>query len=313
MSIRVGIGLSAYPFEDGRALLRLAGLLERSGVDSLWQTDRLVSREPFLEAMSAMAALAGATETLRFGMNAVVASFRDPLLLAKQCATIDYLSGGRLLPVFGSGADEAPEFRVGAFEPRGRGARVDEMLELMQRLWSEERVDFSGQFFRYTDCTITPRPVRQPLPCWIGGHGPAAIRRTVRHGTGWLAGLRTPAQVAPIVRQIKQALLGTGRSIDLDHYGAGFGFRFGSWDDPDVARVAQAPRLAPAGFDPRAYYAIGDADAIVGRCREYTEAGISKFVLIPLARGEAAVMEQCQRLIAEVIPRVEALPDPVGS
>src|SRR5262245_48067536 len=126
MSIRVGIGLSGYPFEDGRGLLRLAAVLEAVGVDSLWQTDRLVSSEPFLEAMSTMAALAGATERLRFGMNAVVLSFRDPLVLAKQCATIDYLSGGRLLPVFGSGADEAPEFRAGAFDPRRRGARVDE-------------------------------------------------------------------------------------------------------------------------------------------------------------------------------------------
>jgi alkanesulfonate monooxygenase SsuD/methylene tetrahydromethanopterin reductase-like flavin-dependent oxidoreductase (luciferase family) len=233
------------------------------------------------------------------------------LVLAKQCATVDYLSGGRLLPVFGSGADEAPEFRAGAFDPRSRGARVDEMLALMQRLWSGERVDFQGQFFRYTDCTITPRPLQRPLPCWIGGHGKAAIRRTAQHGSGWLAGLRTPAQVAPIVLQIKQALRETGRSIDPDHYGAGFGFRFGSWDDPDLARAAQAPRLAPPGFDPRAYHAVGDADAIVERCRQYTEAGISKFVLIPLARGEAAVFAQCHRLIAEVIPRVEALPDPL--
>ena len=256
-----------------------------------------------------MAALAGATERIRFGMNAVVASFRDPLVLAKQCATIDYLSGGRLLPVFGIGADDAPEVRAGAFAARGRGARADELLLLMQRLWREESVTFEGQFFRYTDCTITPRPVQQPLPCWIGGHSTAAIQRTARLGTGWLAGLRTPAQVAPIIEQIKRALAETGRSIDADHYGAGFGFRFGSWDEPEAARAAQPPRLAPPGFDPRAYHAIGDADAIVERCRQYIAAGVSKFVLIPLARGEADVMDQCRRLIAEVIPRVQALPE----
>src|SRR5262245_27376091 len=180
MSIRVGIGLSAYPFEDGRGLLRLASLLERSGVDSLWQTDRLVSREPFLESMSVMAALAGATERLRFGMNAVVASFRDPLLLAKQCATIDYLSGGRLLPVFGIGATDAPELHAPGTSAARRGARVDEMLVLMQRLWTEERLSFDGEFFHYVDCTITPRPVQNPLPCWIGGHSPSAVRRTAR-------------------------------------------------------------------------------------------------------------------------------------
>lgn len=307
MSVRVGIGLSSYPFEEGRALVRFASLLERRGVDSLWQTDRLVSREPFLESMSVMAALAGVTERLRFGMNAVVASFRDPLLLAKQCATIDYLSGGRLLPVFGIGAGDAPELRATSMSAERRGARVDEMLVLMQRLWTEERVSFDGEFFRYSDCTIAPRPVQRPLPCWIGGHSPSAIRRTARHATGWLAGLRTPAQVAPIVTAIKRELQAVGRSIDPGHYGAGFGFRFGSWDDPELARLARAPNNAGVDFDPRAFYAIGDADAIVERCRQYTAAGISKFVLIPIARGEREVVAQCERLIAEVIPRVEAL------
>ncbi len=311
MSVRVGIGFSTYPFESGRAFVRFASWLERNGVDSLWQTDRLVSREPFLEAMSAMAAAAGATEKLRFGMNAIVASFRDPLLLAKQCATIDYLSGGRLLPVFGIGAADAVEFRAAGLSAERRGARVDEMLVLMQRLWTEEQVTFEGEFFRYADCTITPRPVQRPLPCWIGGHSPSAIKRTARHATGWLAGLRTPAEVAPIIAAIRRELVAAGRTIDLDHYGAGFGFRFGSWDDPAVQRLGRAPRNATATFDPRGYYAIGVADAIVERCRQDTEAGVSKFVLIPLARGEAEVIAQCERLVAEVIPRVEALPDPV--
>jgi probable F420-dependent oxidoreductase len=310
VSVRVGIGLSGYPFADGRALVRLAALLEAAGVDSMWQTDRLVSHEPFVEAMSAMALLAGATERMRFGMNAVVLSFRDPLLLAKQCATIDYLSGGRLLPVFGIGADTAPEWRAAGLDPSRRGARADEMLALMRRLWSEEQVSFAGEFFRYEQCTITPRPVQQPLPCWIGGHSAAAIRRTARYGTGWLAGLRTPGQIAPLVASIKAELLVAGRTIDRDHYGAGFGFRFGSWDDPEAQGAARPPRIALPGFDPRAYNAVGDADAIVERCREYIAAGISKLVLIPIARGEADVVQQCRRLIAEVIPRVQALPEP---
>ena len=154
--------------------------------------------------------------------------------------------------------------------------------------------------------------MQQPLPCWIGGHSATAIRRTARFASGWLAGLQTPAQVAPVVASIKAELAVTGRSIAPDHYGAGFGFRFGSWDEPEAQRLGRAPKLAPAGFDPRAYYAIGDADAIVERCREYTLAGISKLVLIPMARGEASVLAQCRRLIDEVIPRVEALPDPAG-
>ncbi len=108
--VRVGVGIAASPFSSARSFFRFVELCERSEVDSLWQTDRLASRQPFLEAMSAMAAMAGATERIRFGMNAVVVSLRDPLLLAKQCATIDYLSDGRLLPVFGVGGGGAPEW-----------------------------------------------------------------------------------------------------------------------------------------------------------------------------------------------------------
>ena len=111
MKVRIGLGTATHPFSDARAFWRWVDLCEGSEIDSLWQTDRLSSSQPFLEAMSTMAALAGATSRLKFGMNAVVVSQRDPLVLAKQCATIDYLSGGRLLPVFGVGGGEAPEWQ----------------------------------------------------------------------------------------------------------------------------------------------------------------------------------------------------------
>ena len=196
---KIGLGVATNPFSSGRAFFRFVDLCEESGVDSLWQTDRLNSKVPFLEAMSTMGALAGATERLKFGMNAVVVSLRDPLLLAKQCATIDYLSDGRLLPVFGVGRDSAPEWDATGRSPRDRGRRADEALEIMQRLWTEESVTFEGEHYHYKDASISPRPVQQPLPCWIGGSSKAAIRRTARLGTGWLAGIQTPDQVAPVI------------------------------------------------------------------------------------------------------------------
>ena len=109
MSIAVGLGLMDFPFSGAKAFWRWVALCEEGGIDSLWQTDRMVSREPILEVMSTMAALAGATKTIKFGMNVASVGLRDPLLLAKQCATIDVLSDGRLLPAFGIG-----NVRVGA-------------------------------------------------------------------------------------------------------------------------------------------------------------------------------------------------------
>lgn len=309
MSVRVGLGIAAFPFESARAFFRWVDLCEDGGVDSLWQTDRLVSREPHLEALSAMAALAGATERVKFGMNAMVATLRDPLVAAKQCATIDFLSGGRLLPVFVPGHDTAPEFGATGRDPRERGRHADEILEIMRRLWSEESVTFEGRHFRYRDASIAPRPVQQPLPLWIGGHGPAAVRRTARVGSGWLAGLAGPAEVRAIVAAIRRELEAAGRWIDPDHYGVTLPFRFGSLDEPVVQRMAAA-RGAKPGASPPPWLAVGDAPALLARLREYVDAGVSKFVLIPMARGDADLALQTRRIVDEVIPAIEAAPAP---
>jgi probable F420-dependent oxidoreductase len=305
VKLRIGIGISTLPCSTARAFFDWVELCESSDVDSLWQTDRLVSPQPFLESLSAMAALAGATSRLKFGMNAVVASLRDPLLLAKQCATIDWLSNGRLLPVFGVGGEHAPEFRATGADPHQRGKRADEALELCRRLWSESSVTFEGEFYRYQNASIAPRPIQQPLPLWIGGSSPAAVRRTVKLGTGWLGGIQTPAQVAPVIRSIQKLGAESGRPIDEDHFGASFAFRLGPADDSLASNAfAQRARSAGADFDPKAYFALGDAKTVLERVAQYRAAGVSKFVLLPLAKDEHDLLEQTRRLAAEVIPAV---------
>ncbi len=306
MAIRIGIGLANLPFDGAKGFWRWIEQLESGGFDSFWQTDRLVSKEPILESIATMAALAGATERLKFGMSVTVVTFRDPLVLAKQCATIDYLSGGRLLPAFGVGPAVAPEWRATGRESRGRGARADEALTLIARLWSEPRVDFEGEFFQYRGAMISPRPVQDPLPLWIGGSSEAAIRRTARIGTGWIAGIQTPAQVAPVVARIRSEAAAMGREIDAEHYGAGFSFRFGSWEDGVVQATARVISRFAEGLDPRDYLAVGGSREILERLDEYRKAGISKFVLRPMADDGADLEEQTRRLSEEVLPAVHA-------
>ena len=220
MSIRIGMGVG-FPFSGPQAFLDWIDLCEQSPIDSVWFSERLVSTVPNLEPMTAMAMVAGRTKRLKFGMNAIVLPFRDPLVLAKECATLDFLSGGRLLPAFGVGSEIAPEFRATSRGPIGRGGYSDEIIEIMTRLWTEEHVTHAGDHFQYEDVTISPRPKQQPLPVWIGGSSPAAIRRTARVGTGWLAGLQSPAQCAPVVAAIRREAAANGRPLDDDHYGAG--------------------------------------------------------------------------------------------
>jgi probable F420-dependent oxidoreductase len=304
-NVAIGLGLMEFPFSGVGGFWRWVDLCEAGGVDSLWQTDRVVSREPILECMSVMAALAGRTRRLKFGVNVLSLAFRDPVLLAKQCATIDVLSEGRLLPAFGIGSPLAPEWRTLNLDTKTRGRKTDEGLEVIGRLWREETVDFEGVHYHLSGASISPKPVQPDLPMWIGGSSEAAIRRTARFGTGWQAGGETPEDIGAVVAAIRAAALAEGRPIDDDHYGAGIAFRFGRPDDPALERLFDAYRRR-TGRDPQKHFAIGDAEAIVERVAAYVEGGISKFILRPAARGDEEMLSQTRRLIEEVLPLVAA-------
>jgi alkanesulfonate monooxygenase SsuD/methylene tetrahydromethanopterin reductase-like flavin-dependent oxidoreductase (luciferase family) len=140
---------------------------------------------------------------------------------------------------------------------------------------------------------------------WIGGSSDAAIRRTARIGTGWQAGAEMPDTVGQVIAGIKAALAQTGRAIEEDHYGAAFGFRFGGADDPGVAKVMEGYQVR-TGRDPREHFAMGDAEVILERLRAYVDAGASKFILRPVAQGDADMLAQTRRLVEEVLPAVAA-------
>lgn len=302
MGIGVGLGMARFPFQETDNFWRWVELCEAGGVDSLWQTDRLVSEEPFLECMTALATIAGATRRLKFGMNVASVALRDPLVLAKQCATIDFLSGGRLLPAFGIGTDTAPEWAATGRQTRGRGRRTDEALDIISRLWRGERVSIAGEYHRYHEAVISPLPVQQPLPLWIGGSSAAAIRRTARFGTGWQAGLEPPERAGRTRRRIVAALAETGRSIDPEHFGTGFFVYFGSRDDAVCQRELARFRTALPDVDLRHLIAVGRTE-ILSTIAAYAEHGIAKFILRPLAGSDAELLEHSRQLIDEVLPQ----------
>ena len=303
MTVAVGLGLMDFPFEDAKGFWRFIDMAEAGGADSFWQTDRIVSPTPILECMTALAAIAGRTRRLKFGMNVVSLALRDPVLVAKQCATIDVLSEGRLLPAFGIGSPMAPEWTALSIDVKTRGAKTDEGLEIITRLWREDKVDYEGRHYKLKGASISPKPVQPDLPMWIGGGSEAAIRRTAKYGTGWQAGPETPPEAGKIVAAIKRAAAEQGRSIDNDHYGAGFPFFFGKEDDPAVVRGLEAYRKR-TGRQATGYFAVGDKDTIVERIGEYVAYGVEKFVLRPVGRGETQIMAQTERLVREVIPEV---------
>jgi probable F420-dependent oxidoreductase len=309
VSVRIGLGIAAFPFSGSDAFWRWIDAAEDSEVDSVWLSERLVSPQPFLEPLSTLAAVAGRTRRLKFGMNATVLPLRDPLVLAKECATIDYLSGGRLLPMFGVGNDASPEWQALGMDTRGRGQRSNEMLTLLNRLWTEDEVSFDGKHYKYDKVTINPKPKQNPLPIWVGGSSNAAIDRTARYASGWLAGAaQSPAQVGRVIAAIKERTQQLGRTIDDDHFGCGFAYRFGSWEEPAVQRNVQALRARiGADAEPRAFMAVGGAEEIIELVQVFRAVGVSKFVARPIAASDEEMMDQSRRLAEEVIPHVNKL------
>ncbi len=309
MTISAGLGIANFPFEDARGFWRWVDVCDNGGVDSLWQSDRIIGSDNSLECMSVMAALAGGTKRLKFGMNVASLGLRDPVVTAKACATIDVLSDGRLLPAFGVGSARSRDYVATGTPTKGRGKRSEEGLEILSRLWSEEKVTMQGEYFQLEDASISPRPVQQPLPLWVGGSAEQAIKRTAKWGTGWQAGIESPEEVAPIIAAIKARTQDFDRTIDEDHFGAGFGFRFGSPDEPIVARYLDllAKRL---GKRPEGFVAVGDTPDIMRLLDRFRDAGVHKFVLRPIANGTDDMIDQTKRLIDRVLPEVASLNRP---
>ena len=135
-----------------------------------------------------MAFMASRMRNMMFGTSVLVLPVRQPVILAKQLATLDLLSGGRLLPAIGIGPPTSSDFRATGIEQAGRGRRTDEAIRLMKRLWTEDSVTFEGEYYSIQDISVTPKPAQVGgPPIWIGGRSRAAYKRAGTLGDGWLS------------------------------------------------------------------------------------------------------------------------------
>ncbi|MFT7652693.1 MAG: putative F420-dependent oxidoreductase [Limisphaerales bacterium] len=306
MSIGAGIGIANFGFDDARGFWKWVDICDNGGVDSIWQSDRIIDQVPNLEAMSVMAALAGGSKNVKFGMNVASLGLRNPILTAKQCATIDVLSEGRLLPAFGVGSAFSKDFIATGTPTKGRGRRTDEGLEIMARLWREDNVSFEGEYYHLDDATIAPKPIQQPLPLWLGGSAKQAIERTATWGTGWQAGIETATDVAPVISAIKTRTAELGRKISDDHFGAGFGFRFGNADEAIVSKYHSGLKKR-LGRDPDGFTAVGGVEQMMALVHDFHAAGVHKFILRPIAQGTEDMINQTRQMVEKLIPEIEAL------
>ena len=304
LKVRIGFAPGPFPSEaKGHNILgQLVDIGEKWGYDSIWLSDRVVGGRFPLEPVVALSMIAAYSETLKFGTSVLALPLRNPVLLAKELATLDYLSKGRLLPAIGLGQEDPVEYQACGVPKARRGKRADEAITVIRRLWEEETVTHHGEFFTLEDVSIVPRPVQKPSPpIWIGGRSKHAQRRTGRLGDGWLVSQATPAEVEIGSKLIFKTAAENGRTVDEDHIGTMLGFYIA----PTVEKAARVAGEHVFAHRPNApfqqYCAVGSAETVVQLIQDYVDAGASKFVARPMCSAEEA-NEQLELFGRHILP-----------
>jgi probable F420-dependent oxidoreductase len=303
MKIRIGITLgdSLLDGNNPEALLNFIDLCESWDIDSVWVSDRIVSPKTTLDPIVFMAYMTSRMRNMKFGTSALVLPTRQPVLLAKQLATLDFLCKGRLLLVVGLGGDDSQDFAAAGVRKQERGRRADEAIVLMKKLWNEERVNFEGTFYSAHDLTLLPRPFqRGGPPLWVGGRSEAALRRAGQLADGWLASSVTPTEVATGIDTIRKHAAAAGRQLPEDHYGVLVPYCFAPSNE-EALRIAGPSIRRRQDLAPSEYSALGAPDTVQKRLREYIKAGATKFVMRPFGPRES-IGAQVEMLAKEVIP-----------
>ncbi|MGZ4691057.1 MAG: LLM class flavin-dependent oxidoreductase [Acidimicrobiia bacterium] len=275
MKIRIGYGLGAQRGLTAERFNSLVDTLEALRFDSLWLSERVSGDAP--DPIIGLSVAAGRTKKLKLGTSVQVLPGRNPALLAKELASLDVLSGGRLLPGFGLGVVNPVEQQAFGVAREERSAWFDEALPLVRRLWLEDAVDHDGARFHYEGLRVLPKPVQQPPDVWLGGKAPGELRRVDRLGDGWLASFATPDVCADSRPVIEAAAAEAGREIDPEHFGAMVFYSHG--EVPEPVRALIASRNPDANVDELVPSTL---DALEHQVERYIDKDFSKLVLVPL-------------------------------
>jgi probable F420-dependent oxidoreductase len=206
--------------DDVRAVVDLAHVAEEVGFDAVWVNHHVLNagyiaerlgRRPYHDPLTVLTAAAMVTERVELGTSVLVLPYLHPVVLAKQLATVDQLSGGRVVAGVGVGTLEEEHRIVDMVPFADRGAYADESLDVMRLLWTAVPVDHDGVYFSFREALASPAPVRDPLPIIVGGNSPPALRRAARHGQGWQPIALHPASIASRLDRLDEALHAAGR------------------------------------------------------------------------------------------------------
>lgn len=294
-------GLTAAP--EPRRIREFLARAEALGFGSAWVLEQILGTIPILEPVELLSYAAACTERLKLGTAVLLAGIRGPVHLAKSLATVDRLSGGRLIVGVGLGAASRITSATWGIGAERRAARFAEGLRLMKQLWTEPRVTFAGEFWQLEKAAMEPKPVQKPHPpLWFGAHHPNALKRAVELGAGFMgAGSVSTAGFADEVVQVRRLLAEAGR----DPTRFGLGKRVYIAIDRDCERAARSLSEFFGAFYRKpeltgevAVY--GDVDTCLEGLHRIIDAGARMLLLNPVADE----MEHLERFAAEVAPKL---------
>ena len=225
--MKLGIFNMGTGISDPSSLRTIAEAAESAGLESLWCGEHVVLPKPrvapspadpehhFLHPSVVLGYLAACTETLKLGTGIVLIAQRNPLVLAKEFASVDVLSNGRVILGIGAGYLR-PEFDALGAPFHERGRRTDEAIDAMRALWNDENPGFEGRFLQFSRIDAHPRPTNPGgVPIHIGGHSEAALKRAAQRGQGWYGWMQDPEQTADHVRRLNELSEELGRANEM--------------------------------------------------------------------------------------------------
>jgi probable F420-dependent oxidoreductase len=289
--VRIGVSLlNNWGIEDVQALVGLASRAEVLGLDSVWVHDHVfnvghvldrIGGRPYYEPLTLLSYVAARTERIRLGTSVLVLPYHNPIRLAKSAATLDVLSGGRLILGVGVGLIEQEMHAMGSPFAE-RGAVTDEAIAVMRTLWSEETPRFDGRYHRFAGMKFSPRP-RRSIPLVIGGVSRAAIRRAARLGDGWQPLGMSPEALGQGIASLREEARARGR---------------------DVATIPVSIALSLAPPTTRRH-ALGTAPVeIVRNARAYAALGVDTLVISANTDDPGRARDALEMIAREVLPAV---------
>ncbi len=296
---------------DPAGMKAIAQRAEALGFDSIWATDHIAFQNPILEAVVALSAMAGWTERITLGTGILLLPLRHPSLVAKQVASLDFLSGGRVILGIGVGGEGAKDFDAVQVPRSERGARCDEGIEVLRTLWTQQPASHRGRFYEFEEVRMEPPPV-QPggPPLWVGGRSKAALRRVAERCDGWLSYFASPDRFRRDWATVGELADAAGR----DPAALTAAFTGAIAMDPDTAKATDrlAAHLSKRyGMDfeadrVRSLAIAGTPAACRDRVGEYVDAGATSFVFLLTGPVEAMV-EETEQIHAEIVQPIRGV------